>query len=316
MSTHAFDVLEVVRRPAPTADYTARSKYRVAGLALGVAGLAVAVVPLIANLVVADDAGGARASTLAWSFGLNVTAFAILKLGIAVTLMGILVRLWLRVDGVKAALPGLVAPAVPEPNRRYGDIETAFGKATATERTPAPLLVHRMARRMYAPMLAMGAMFVALGLVLSVIQSNRSRNAVTFSELGAWVQGTQFLGEGLVLAGISFLLGTILASLRAGGGEVQESLSVTVKTLRMPASGKAFVVLMGLGLMAAIAQFVLYLVAAYADVDQETWFAFLGPLREFALGTLLLGIVLALYTIGTVLGFQFGRIRELIENGR
>lgn len=315
MSTHAFDVLEVVRRPAPTADYAARSRYRVAGLALGAAGLAVAVVPLIANLVVADDAGGARASTLAWSFGLNVAGLALLKLGIAVTLMGILVRLWLRVDSVKAALPALVGPTAPD-HLRYGPIETPFGRATATERAPAPFLVHRMARRMYAPMLVMGAMLVPLGLVLSVVQSNRSGDPAGFSELGAWVQGTQFLGEGLILAGISFLLGTILASLRAGGGEVQETLGVTVKTLRMPASGKAFVALMGLGLMTAIAQFALYLVAAYADVDQETWFAFLGPLREFALGTLLLGIVLALYTIGTVLGFQFGRIRELIENGR
>lgn len=315
MSTHAFDVLEVVRRPAPTADYAARSKFRVVGLALGLAGLAVAVVPLIANLVAADDPAGARASTLAWSFGLSVAAFALLKLGIAVTLMGILVRLWLRVDSVKAALPALVGPTAPD-HLRYGPTETPFGKATATERTPAPLLVHRMARRMYAPMLAMGAMLVAVGLALSIVQSNRTGDPGTFAELGAWVQGTQFLGEAFILAGISFLLGTILASLRSGGGEVQESLGVTVKTLRMPTSAKAFVALMALGLMTAMAQFVLYLVAAYADVDQETWFAFLAPLREVALGTLLLGIVLALYTIGTVLGFQFRRLRELIENGR
>jgi hypothetical protein len=314
MSTHAFKALEVISRPAPTADYTARSTYRLVGIALGIAGLALAVVPLIANIVAADDTAGARASTLAWSFGLTVTAFAVLKLGIAATLLGILVRLWMRVDGVKAALPSLKAHAEPDTSPRYGEIDTAFGRATAT--APEPLFIHRMARKMYAPMLAMGPMLVALGLVLAIVQSNRSGDAGTFAELGAWVQGTQFLGEGLIVAGISFLLGTILASLRSGGGEVQEALGVPVKTLRMPATAKAFVGLMGLGLMTAVAQLVLYLVAAYADVDQQAWFAFLAPLREFALGTLLLGIVLALYTIGTVLGFQFGRIKELIVSGR
>lgn len=55
MSTHAFDALEVIRRPSPTADYAARSAFRFAGLVLGLVGLALAVVPLIANLAVADE---------------------------------------------------------------------------------------------------------------------------------------------------------------------------------------------------------------------------------------------------------------------
>ena len=38
--------------------------------------------------------------------------------------------------------------------------------------------------------------------------------------------------------------------------------------------------------------------------------------REAGLGLLLSGIVLALAAIGTVLGFQFQRIRELITDGR
>jgi len=46
---------------------------------------------------------------------------------------------------------------------------------------------------------------------------------------------------GLLLAGISLLLGTILASIRTGGGEVQQSLGLTVKTLRMPSTAKACV---------------------------------------------------------------------------
>lgn len=315
MSTTTYDAL-VIKRPSPTADYTARSKFRIAGIALGLIGLALALVPLVANFVVADDPSAGRASTLAWSFGLNFTAFTLLKLGIATTLMGIIVRLWMRVDSVKTTLPDLKAPAEPEAEPTYGAIETPFGKGRATQIAPGALPPHLMARLLWAPMVAMGPMLVVTGLVLSIVQAQKTDSPDTFETLGAWVQGTQFLGEGFILAGISFLLGTILGSLRAGGSEVQESLGLAVKTLKMPRSGIAFIGLMALGLMMAVAQFALYLVAAYADVDQATWFAFLGPLREVALGTLLLGIVLALYTIGTVLGFQFHRIREIIVTGR
>ena len=52
-------------------------------------------------------------------------------------------------------------------------------------------------------------------------------------------------------------------------------------------------------------------------MDQPAaWFAWLGPLREIGLGLLLLSIVLALYTIGTVLGFQFNRMREIVTEGK
>ena len=162
-------------------------------------------------------------------------------------------------------------------------------------------------------MLAMGAMFVLAGLVMSILQVGEE-DAADFLTFSAWVQGTQFLGEAFLLAGISFLLGSILAALRGGGGEVQESLGITVKTLKMPLSAKLFILTMMMGVMVAMAQFVLYVVVAYDD-DPAAWFAWLGPLRELSLGLLLLGIVLALYTIGTVLNFQFARIREIVTTG-
>lgn len=196
----------------------------------------------------------------------------------------------------------------------YGKVNTPYGAATATERAPKPLLIHRMSEVLWLPMVLMGPMLVGAGLVPSIVQSNET-SAATAQDLGAWVQGTQFLGEALLLGGISFLLGTILSSLRRGGGEVQESVGVTVKTLKMPASAKAFVGLMAAGMMVAMAQFGLY-VAAASQGDATSWFAWLGPVREFGLGLLLLGIVLALYTIGTVLGFQFDRIREIVREGR
>jgi hypothetical protein len=302
---------EVIKRPAPDADASAPSGFRPVGIAFGMLGLAAAIAALVANATAASDL---NASTLAWTFGLAVAGFATAKLGIAVTLMGILKRLWFRVESVKAVLPHLKPAAEAEPEVRYGDIETSFGPATASPRALDPLPVHRMAQRLWAPMVAMGPMLVAGGFVLAIVQA-RTGNASDYNTFGAWTQGLQFLGEGLLLAGISFLLGTILASLRTGGGEVQESLGLTVKTLKMPVTAKLFVGLMALGLMAAMVQFVLYIPAAYVN-DPSAWFAFLGPLREFALGALLSGIVLALYTIGTVLGFQFDRIKQIIVSGR
>ncbi|MFB3109649.1 MAG: hypothetical protein ACE1Y8_00710, partial [Acidimicrobiia bacterium] len=49
--------------------------------------------------------------------------------------------------------------------------------------------------------------------------------------------------------------------------------------------------------------------------DPATAFAWLGPLREFALGLILAGIALALVAIGNVLAFQFHRVQQLIRTG-
>lgn len=318
-----MSTLQVVHRPPPDADYRAPSGYRRAGIAIGTAGLGLATVSLIANVVAGQDlpADATRADELlAWSFGLNTAGFGTLKVGIAVILVGIVVRLWMRVESVKNALARLVPPDSAVDDPPIGPLRTPFGRAVVTERAPKPLLVHRVAKVMWAPMLAMGAMLVAAGLVLSFVQAgNVARNPALAADQGAWVQGLQFLGEGLLLAGISFLLGTILAGLREGGGEVQESLGLRVQTLRMPTTAKAFLGLMMLGVMLAVAQFIGYILLA-GTVDRTSaaaaWSAWLGPTRELALGLLLSGVVLALATIGTVLGFQFSRIREIVRHGR
>ena len=91
-----------------------------------------------------------------------------------------------------------------------------------------------------------------------------------------------------------------------------------MKTLLMPATAKAFIVLMMTGLMVSIAQFVGYVVAANVEDPQSfaAWLAWLGPFRELGLGLILAGIVLALVSIGTVLRFQFDRITQIIRTGR
>ncbi len=306
------------------ADYRAKSRYRTIGYALAIFGLMLAAVSFIANIVVGDLVGDAGKELtvgrgLAWSFGLNTLAFAVVKIGIATVLAGILIRLWMRVDSVKDALPSLKA-AAPEGATQLsaGAVDTPYGEATVTNEEPKPLPIHRMARTMWAPSLVMGGMLVVVGFILSLAQAGQVASDPELAfDLGAWTQGTQFLGEGLLLAGIAFLLGTILGALRAGGGEVQRSLGLRVKTLRMPLTAKIFVGLMMLGLMVSMAQFIGYIVLTTVDNPQSaaSIAAWLGPFREVGLGLILSGIVLALATIANALGFQFSRIREIIASG-
>lgn len=290
-------------------DWRKDTGHRRIGFLLAVVGLMLAMVTLIANLVAAGDVDGSL-STLRWSFGLTTLGFGTIKLGIAVILLGILIRLWHRVEAVKASLVRLKGSGETQPIKT-GATKTEFGAADVTTTAPNPLPIHKMARTMWFPMLAMGAIALIIGTIISLAWAGDATN-VSF---GAWTQGLQFLGEALLLSGISFLLGSILASLREGGGRVQESLGLSVITLKMPATAKLFVALMMAGLMLGVLQFILYLVVAGGVEDVVVWLSWLGPLRELSLGLILAGIVMALVTIGNVLGFQFSRIRQIIATG-
>ena len=293
-------------------------RLRTVGLVLGAVGVVLGLVVLGSGLAAGSTTDLTdRATLLGWSFGVATTGFAMVKIGIAAILAGILLQLWRRVEVTKQVLPSL-GPAVTA-DGPVGTVDTPFGPATVDAKVPPPLFIHRMARAMWAPMLAMGAMGVVVGLILSFVQAGSvGSDPELVRELSAWVPGLQFLGEALLLSGISFLLGTILFALRTGGGEVQETIGVRVSTLIKPLTGKVFVGLMMLGLMIAIGQFIGYAVTA-GETDAVTFasrLAWLGPLREAGLGFLLAGIVLALATIARVLGFQFWRLRSIVLDGR
>jgi hypothetical protein len=291
-------------------------RLRTAGAVIGVIGVMAAVATLVGGIA-ASNGDAEVAATVAWTFGLATMAFATVKLGIAAELAAILGQLWRRVDVASRTVPDL-APAT-EDTGREGALDTPYGRAVVTAGLPAPLAIHRMAKAMWAPMIAMGVMAVATGLVLSVIWAGSiGTDAEQARTLSAWVPGLQFLGEGMLLAGISFLLGTILYALRTGGGEVQHRLGLKVTTLSMPTTAKAFVALMATGLMVEIVQFVGYLttIGQTDPVAVASRIAWLGPLREVGLGLLLSGIVLALATIAKVLGFQFWRLRAIVGAGR
>ncbi len=310
-------------RPNAGSEVRAPSRHRTIGLSLAAVGLAFATVSLINSAVAGDLARqGGQADQVgflgAWSFGLTTAAFGTVKLAIGLILLGIVRHIWVRIESVKGSLPGLIRSRASDATA-LGEFDSEFGPATATAAAPKPLLVHRLAGVMWAPMLAMGIMLVYIGLLLSFAAAgNVAADPALAASQRAWVQGVQFLGEGLLLSGISFLLGTILGAIRSGGGEVQESLGLTVETLRMPTTAKLFLALMMLGLMVEVAQFVgyAYIASVPGSPTYATFSTWLGPLREFGLGALLSGIVLALATIAKALGFQFARITQIITSGR
>ena len=312
-------IQQLAARPSQGTDPTARSRYRSVGLLLALVGLMGAAASVIGNFVAAGgiDAENSYQETLAWTFGLSIFSFGVVKIAIAVILMGIVVRLWYRVDSMKSALTVLRGDSDTASVDR-GAVKTRWGKATITDDPPKLLFIHRMARFMWRPMLAMGAMALTAGLVSSWVWADRTPGTESFRQSAAFTQGVEFLGEALLLSGIAFLLGTILAGLREGGGEVQSDLGLPVTTLKMPATAKAFVALMMMGMMTGVGQFVLYLIQlGNADNPDSfaSWANWLGPLRELALGLILAGIVLALVTIGNVLAFQFDRAKSIIRTG-
>ena len=317
-----------VLRPPATADFLARATHARIGIVVAVLGLMVAMVAFIGSivnavLVVVGLSDTTVLATSAWTFGVATASLAVLKTGIAFVLWGIVRRLWIRVESVKAGLPKLMSTTENKNAIESPRITTPYGPATVSSTAPKSLPIHRMAYTLWSPMLLMGIMIVGVGVVFAIIEAAAGSDGDLndFRRFSALAQGTEFLGEAFILAGISFILGSILGSLRQGGGEVQESLGVAVKTPVMPTSAKLFVGLMMVGLMLAILQFVLYIVVASNSHDSPasfaSWTAWLGPVREASLGLMLSGIVLALATIGTkILPFQFWRIQELVRNGK
>jgi len=304
----------------PTSDdYTVETPHSKIAVGLGIVGLVLAMAVVIIALVAANDLESGNAGRLlAFAFGLQTTALGTIKVAIAAALVGILVRLWLRIESVKVAL-GALQPETHGTGPALGDVDTEYGPATVTTDVPDTLPIHKMARTMWFPMIVMGPMFVLAGLVTSIVWASNVGTSTGIAASG-WTQGLQFLGEGLVLAGISFLLGSILGSLREGGADVQKALGLNVMTLKMPATAKAFVALMAAGLMVSMVQFGLYVYTvtglnAESFADIAPWWVWMGPFRELGLALLLAGIVLALATIANVLGFQFSRIRSIAATG-
>lgn len=191
-------------------------------------------------------------------------------------------------------------------------------------RALGPNLPQRLGSALWAPMLAMALMAFPLALVLAIVRASLlAAQPATAAALGQYVPAAMFLGFASVFAAISFAIARILGVLRSGGGQVQEAAGRTVQTLRMPATAKAFIVLMMMAMMILLFSVVAHVVlagniaSAVASGDAagiasaRTWATWLEGLRRFGAATYLLSISLGLATIFKVLGFQSVRIREL-----
>ena len=152
----------------------------------------------------------------------------------------------------------------------------------------------------------------------------------------AWLPAFKFLGMGMLLGGVTFLLATILGALRIGGGRVQQALGVEVTIIKPPSTAKLFPPIMMMGTMVLLAALIIGIVLATLTYDYwnhsiaaqlnpstgalladlgainaiKLW---LEPFKFVGMALLLTGIGLALATIVRVLRWQANRLWEILS---
>ena len=223
-----------------------------------------------------------------------------------------------------------------------------------------------MAGKMWIPFIAMGFMIVAVSLIVGLVVSATAADYFTASKevreaaakgsdlatqrafieaTKAWLPSFKFLGLGMLLGGVTFLLATILGALRVGGGRVQEALGVEVKLIRPPVTARIFPAVMMMGTMVLMVAVVIgiflatqtygywnhsiatelnpagagsFLLAELGTINAiKLW---LEPLKFVGIALLLSGIALllsgiglALATIVRVLRWQANRLWEILS---
>ena len=175
-------------------------------------------------------------------------------------------------------------------------------------------------RALWAPAFAMSLLGFAGGMILAIVKATAiaDGDAVLAASLNNYGIAAMFFGFTMVFTGISFAMARILGEFRVGGGQTQEAAGSEVKTLKMPATAKAFIGLMAMAmmiLMAAVIGHVVVGVQINAEtlslVDAEQWDIWLEAARRFAVQLYLFSIALGLATIIYVIRYQSIRIREI-----
>ena len=231
--------------------------------------------------------------------------------------------------------------------------DIAFSRAQLPVRVTG---MQSMASKMWAPWIIMGFMIVVVALIVDLFTSSTvadyfshtkidresavrgtdlAQDRAAIESVKAWLPGFKFLGMGMLLGGVSFLLATILGALRTGGGSVQQALGAQVKLILPPMTAKVFPTLMMMLVVAFIVGLVQANIAsdywnhsiatrlspaeAGSDILRNlgrtqalgTW---LAPLRFVGLARVLSSIGLALATIVRVLRWQSGRLVEILDS--
>ena len=166
----------------------------------------------------------------------------------------------------------------------------AIGTLTNTVelRAPGMTKMQEMAKLMWLPMFAMGAMVLVASLVIGGIESvlttdlfdldkatregaNASGSVLDKQQFiestKLWLPRFQLLGMGLMFGGITFLLATILGNLRMAGAMVQEKSGRRMLAPKPPWSAKVFPMAMMAGLMTLIITLVISVVVAFIAGD-------------------------------------------------
>ena len=189
-----------------------------------------------------------------------------------------------------------------------------------SETSPGYNLPQRLGRRLWLPMFAMALTGWAVGFILAIVEAGTDRADLNdLQTLGHLVPGFMFIGFLGVFAAITFAIARILGEFRRGGGKVQETAGAPVQTLKMPATAKAMLGFMMMGMMIMAAGIVTNFVAAGAFdgtnpadiIDSAQVGAAASGLRRLGVVSYLTGIAFGLSTIITVLRFQATRIREV-----
>jgi len=127
----------------------------------------------------------------------------------------------------------------------------------------------RIGRALWLPMLLMAMMAFGVAFALAIVRANEvaaGDDIVAIESLRHVIAGVMFIGFASVFAAISFAIARILGEFRKGGGDVQQAAGAEVETLKMPATAKAFILLMAMAMMTVIIASVLHLVFA-ADIE-------------------------------------------------
>ena len=178
----------------------------------------------------------------------------------------------------------------------------------------------RAGRTLWAPAFAISLIGFAAGMILAIVKAIAiaDGDAVLAASLNNYGIAAMFFGFTMVFTGISFAIARILGEFRVGGGRTQEAADSQVKTLKMPATAKAFIGLMAMAMMILVAAVIAHVVVGVqinaenlSLVDVEQWDLWLEAARRFAVQLYLFAIALGLGTIIYVIRYQSIRIREI-----
>ncbi len=236
----------------------------------------------------------------------------------------------------------------------------AMDMAVPADRLPVKVTgMQAMASKMWMPLIGMGFMIVVAAFIIGLVSSATVADYFTASKAmreaaaegsdlatqkafvestKAWLPAFKFLGIGMLLGGITFLLATILGALRVGGAGVQQALGGEVRMPKPPMTAKLFPMVMMMGLMILIAALVIGVVNAILAYDYwnhsiatplnpaaegsglladlgtinaiKLW---LAPFKFVGIATLFTGIGLALATIVPVLRWQSNRLWNILS---